>query len=101
MRIELALAREELKSELAAAKRGVIALAVALAVALVALAVSLVAVALAFPIPWLAAILIGAGMFAAAVGLGVVGRRALPTKVFEKTKGRVRTDLRELKGTMA
>jgi hypothetical protein len=101
VRIELALAREDLKNELASARRGAIALTVALAVSLVALAVTLVAVALALPVPWLAAVVIGAGMFAVAVGLGVWGRQALPAKVFEKTKGRVRTDLEEIKGTMA
>ncbi len=98
VRIELALAREDVKGELAAAKRGAIALAAALAASLVGLAVSFVAIALAFPVAWLAAVLIGGGLFALAVCLGVVGRRMLPTTLLEKTKGRVRTDLKDLRG---
>jgi putative superfamily III holin-X len=100
VRIELALARDELRSELAAAKRGAIALGAAAAVSILMISLILVAVALALPVPWLAAVLIGAGLFAVSATLGFVGRRALPTSPFERTKGRFQSDLNELKGTV-
>jgi hypothetical protein len=100
VRIELALAREELRGELTAAKRGAIALGAAAGVSIVTISVILVAVALALPVPWLAAVLIGAGLLMVAAALGFFGRRALPTRPFERTKGRFRADLNQLKGTV-
>jgi hypothetical protein len=100
VRIELALARDELRTELGAAKRGAIALGAAAGLSIVGASVILVAIALALPVPWLAAVLIGVGLCMVAMALGALGRRALPTRPFEKTKGRVQADLEELRGTV-
>jgi hypothetical protein len=67
----------------------------------VAVAMLLVGVALALPVPWLAAVLIGAGLLVAATVLGVAGWRMLPRRPLEQTRDRVGADVEELKERVA
>jgi protein-S-isoprenylcysteine O-methyltransferase Ste14 len=97
VRLEVALARRELTTELAAGKAAAIALGTASASALMALTMLLVAIALALPIPWIGAVVIGAVLLALAAGLAAVGWRRLPKRPLEKTKNRVETDIAEAK----
>jgi hypothetical protein len=97
VRLEVALARRELTTELAAGKAAAIALGAASASALMALTLLLVAIALALPIPWIGAAVIGGVLLALAAGLGALGWRKLPKKPLEKTKTRVETDIAEAK----
>lgn len=97
VRLEVAVAREDLTSKLVAAKTSAIALAAAAVLALMALTLLLVAIALALSVPWLGAALIGAALLALASGLAAMGWRARPRRLLEKTKGRVETDIAEAK----
>ena len=97
VRLEVALARNELTTELAEAKTAAIALGAGAAAALLALTMLLVAIALALPVPWIGAVATCAVLLALAAGLGAVGRKRLPKKPLERTKNRVETDIAEAK----
>jgi uncharacterized membrane protein YqjE len=101
VRIEVALAQREFDKQIAAAKKAAVPLGLAAAAAIVAVAVLLVGVALALPVPWLAAMLIGAGLLIAATVLGVAGWRILPKRPLEETRDRVGTDVEQLKERVA
>jgi Putative Actinobacterial Holin-X, holin superfamily III len=97
VRLEVALARQELTTELAVAKTSAIALGAGAVATLVGLTMLLVAIALALPVPWIGAVVLGALLLVLAAGLGVVGWRRWPKKPLEKTKKRVETDIAEAK----
>jgi hypothetical protein len=97
VRLEVAVARQQVTTELAAGKAAAIALGAASVATLMALAMLLVAIALALPIPWIGAAVIGGVLLALAAGLAVVGWRRLPKRPLEKTKNRLETDIAEAK----
>jgi hypothetical protein len=101
VRLEVALAREEMRSELAQAKVSAVALAGAAAATLISLTLFLVSVALSFPTMWLAALLIAAVLFCLAAGLWFAGWRALPKEPLADARHRIKTDLKQLKERIA
>jgi hypothetical protein len=101
VRIEVALARDELGREIAAAKTSSIAFGCATALAVTALTMFVVALVLALRGGWAGALVAGAILLAAALGLGLVGWSALPKKPLEQTKGRLRADVKQLRERMA
>jgi hypothetical protein len=101
VRLEVALAREELKSELSRARESAVALGTAAGLGLSGFAVLLVAIALAFPIPWLAAVILGAILLAVCGALAFAGYKALPRSPFGGTKERLESDLKKLRERIA
>jgi len=95
-RLEVALARNEMRSELARAKAGVIALVLATGAAVASCTLFLVAVALAFSGQVLAT-LFGLVLLLVAGGLGLLGYKRLPTKPMAETTVRISADVREIK----
>jgi hypothetical protein len=96
LRLEVALARNEMRSELARTRAGVIALLCAGGAAVAACTLFLVAIALAFSGPELAAFF-GLVLLLTAGGLGVVGYKRLPTKPMAETTVRISADVKQIK----
>jgi len=101
VRIEVALARDELGREIAAARTSAIALACAAALAVAAFTMFVVALVLAVRTGWAAAVVAGGILLAAAIGLGLVGWSAMPKKPLEETKGRLQANVKQLKERLA
>jgi hypothetical protein len=101
VRLEVLLARKELQSDLALAKKGGIVLALAAILAVSAIALLLCAVALAFATPWLAAVVLGGILLCVAAPLGFAGWKTLPKKPLGQTKERLEDDLKQLKERIA
>lgn len=101
VRIEVALARDELTHEIAAAKTSAVAFACAAAVAVGAFTMFVVALVLALKGGWAGALAAGGILLVAAIGLGLGGWSALPKKPLEQTKGRLQADVKQLKERMA
>lgn len=101
VRIEVALARDELGHEIAAAKTSGIAFGCAAAVAVAAFTMFVVALVFALKGGWAGALVAGGILLAAALGLGLVGWSALPKKPLERTKGRLQADVKQFKERMA
>jgi hypothetical protein len=97
VRIEIALAREEIGGQLAKAKVGAIALGAAAALALLASTMALVAMAAAFACVWIAALVIAGILLIAAGVIGLFGWRAMPKRPLAETRGRLESDLEQLK----
>jgi hypothetical protein len=93
-RAEVLHAKEELKSELKAAKTSGILIGAGGAAALCAVSVLLVALALLFPISEpLAVALVGAVVLVVGGGLALAGVRKIPRKPLPKTKERLKRDV--------
>lgn len=88
-RLEVALAREDFKSEITKAKTGALTLAGAAAAAPAGIALCLVALAATFPVRWLAALVLGGALLVVATAAGLIGWRALPKRPMLKTRGRL------------
>jgi hypothetical protein len=101
VRLEVALARNEVTTELAKAKRGAIALGAAAAVALSSSILFMVALALSFSVPWLAALSLAIVLLLLAGALGFAGYKMLPTRPMAQTKERIEADLSQLKERIA
>jgi hypothetical protein len=101
VRIEVALARDELGHEIAAAKTSAIAFGSAAAVAVSGFTMLVVALVFALKGGWAGALVAGGILLAAALGLGLAGWSALPKKPLERTKGRLQADVKQLKERMA
>lgn len=101
VKLEVELAKDEVRQELADAKRSAIMFAVAAVAALLAAAMMFVALALAIfpgPVPALA---IGGVLIATAAILGFVGYKKVPKKPLDRTRRRLETDARVIKEGMA
>jgi uncharacterized membrane protein YqjE len=101
VRVETALAREELKREVKHAKTAAIGFGVAAAFAIAALSLLLVALALAIDLGALSVFVVGLVSLCVAAGVGFAAYRMLPKKPLEPTKERVQRDLRMLKEHVA
>lgn len=101
VRIEVALARAEIKTELARAKRAAIAMAVALVCAIVVLCVLSVALVLALGGTPLVALAIAGVFLAFAACAAAVGYGMLPKKPLEQTRDRLGTDVNQLREHIA
>jgi hypothetical protein len=101
VRIEVALARDELRSEVRAARTTAIAAGAAAALAVAAFTMFMVAVVLASKAGWLGAVIVGAILLAAALSLGLLGWKAMPSSPLGQTKGRIQANVERLKERMA
>lgn len=101
VKLEVELAKDEVRQELADAKRSAIMFGVAAVAGLLAAAMMFVALALAiFPGP-VPALIIGAILIAAASVLGFVGYKKVPKKPLERTRRRLETDTQVIKEGVA
>jgi uncharacterized membrane protein YqjE len=98
---EIALAKTELRQELAQAKAAAFAVGFAAAAALIGLAVLVVGVSLAIDRGPLPALLFGAGFLVVAAIAFVLGYSRAPKRPLPRTLSRVQTDVRMLKGVWA
>jgi hypothetical protein len=101
VRLEVALAREELTAEITRAKAGAIALGTAGALAVSGFTMFMVTIALAFSLSWLAALLIGVILLAMAGAVGYGGYKAMPRKPLGETRERLGANLKQLKERIA
>jgi hypothetical protein len=101
VRLEVALAREDLRSEVAAAKTSAIVLGGAAAAAVAGLAVLVVALVLALDAGWVGALVAGGILLVVALALGLIGAKAMPTNPLVGTRGRILSDVRHLKERIA
>jgi hypothetical protein len=97
VRLEVALARDEVTSELARAKTAGIALGAAAALGTAGLALLLVAIAAAFPTLWLSAVVLGGLLVFTAGVLGYGAWKWMPARPLEQTKERLESDLKQLR----
>ena len=97
VRLEVELARQELKDEVLRVKVGAVAMGGAAALAMAGFTLLLVTIALASGRPWLCALLMGAGLLFGAGGLAFVGWKSMPLSPFPATRERVEASLRSLK----
>jgi hypothetical protein len=97
VRLEVAMARQEVQEELTRAKAAGVALGGAGALAIAALAMFLVAFAAAFKMIWLAALIIGGIVLLMAGALGYGGWRTIPRQPLGQTKDRLQSDLKQLR----
>jgi Putative Actinobacterial Holin-X, holin superfamily III len=101
VRIEVALARDELRRELVAARTTAIAMGTAAVMAVVALTMVMVALVLALKAGWVGALLLAAILLVAAISLGLIGWKAMPRSPLGQTKGRLQANVERLKERMA
>jgi uncharacterized membrane protein YqjE len=101
VRLEVELARVELKAELTRAMAAGVALGAAGALSIAGFAMFMVAIATAFSMTWLAALLIGVVLALLAGAAGLAGWKALPRKPLGETKERLESDLKQLKERIA
>jgi hypothetical protein len=101
VRIEVALARDEVRREVAAARTGAIALAAAAAASVAALTMFIVAIVLGLQLGWVGALVAGAILLGAALLLGLLGWKAMPTSPMGETKGRLQQNVERLKEGIA
>jgi len=97
VRLEIALAREDLRSELQRVKTAAILLGLAGALAIVALAIFDVAVVIALGTTVTAALSVAFIVVAEVAVLGFIGYRMLPKAPLARTRERLASDVRELK----
>jgi protein-S-isoprenylcysteine O-methyltransferase Ste14 len=100
-KLEVALAREEIRTEVARVRSGAIALGVAGASIVVGVAVLLAGVALVFSPAWLVAVCIGGGLLLAGTAAGLYGWRALPRQPMNETKDRIESNIKQLRERVA
>jgi hypothetical protein len=100
-KLEVALAREEIRTEMARMRSGVIALGVAGGTTVVGIAVVLTGCALTFAAAWVAAIAIGGGLLLVGLATALFGWRALPKSPMSETKDRIESDLKQLRERVA
>jgi hypothetical protein len=97
VRLEIALAREEVTTELRQARASAMVCGGAAVVAIASITMFMVSIALAFSAPWLAALVIGAILLCIAGALGFAAYKARPAKPMAQTKARIEADLAQLK----
>ncbi len=101
VRLEVALAREEITAELRQAKAGGVAAGAAIATGLAGFTMFMVTIALAFSMKWFAALIIG-GILVCMAGACAYGAwKLLPTRPMGDTRERLQSDLRQLKERIA
>lgn len=97
VRLEVALAREDLRTELKQAKTAGILLGIAAALAVVAIAMFDVAVIIALGNTVTAALIVAFLVVAEVAVIGFIGYRKLPKAPLQRTRERLTSDVRELK----
>lgn len=100
-RIEIALAKEDVKDELRHAQRAVVALGIALAASVVVLSLLAVALVLAIGGTAVAALLVALGFLIVGAIAGGLGVGLLPKAPLAKTRERLENDVNQLKEHVA
>jgi hypothetical protein len=100
IRLEVAIARRELKEELAQAKTSAVGFGIAGVSATLGVAMLLVAIVTAFRLEWLVALVIGALLLVLAGSTALAAYRAMPRKPLEEARERIESDMRVLKERM-
>jgi hypothetical protein len=101
VRIEVKLAKEDVKSEVKSASRAAIGFGVAAASSLMMMTMLAVALVLAIgPSPW-AALLVAGGFLVVCAVAGIVGYAQLPKKPLARTRERMESDVNHLKEHIA
>ena len=101
VKLEVALAVDEARGELAAAKKAGIGLGAAGALAISAVTMFFVAIAAAFVPMAIAALVVGGALLVVAAGVGLLGWRALPRKPLAETRKRLESDIKPLQERIA
>jgi hypothetical protein len=101
VRIEVALARDELEQELGAAKSSAFAMGIAAAALVAAFAVLMVALVLTLKVGWVGALVVGGILLATAAALAAIGWKGMPRSPLGVTKGRLRANVEQLKERIA
>ncbi|HEY6463597.1 MAG TPA: phage holin family protein [Polyangiaceae bacterium] len=101
VQLEVALAVDGAKGDLAKAKTAGVSLGAAAALAICAITMFFVALAAAFIPMWLAALVVGGGLLLVAAVLAAVGWRALPRKPLAETRARLESDVKQLRERIA
>jgi cytochrome c-type biogenesis protein CcmH/NrfG len=101
VRIEVALARDELRRELAAARLSATLVSTAAAVTVSSFTMFMVAVVLALRAGWVGAVVVGSTLLAAALLLGLFGWKAMPTQPLGETKHRLQANVERFKERIA
>jgi uncharacterized membrane protein YqjE len=96
MKLEVALAKQEVKEDLNDIKMSGIALGAAGVLGIVGLSMLALGLVLAIAATWACALLVGAAFLLLAVVAAYVGYSKLPRKPLERTKKRLETDLQQL-----
>jgi hypothetical protein len=99
--VEIRLAKDEVRSELAALKSGVIAFVAAALLANLALSSVLIAAVAALGLRAYHVLVATAIFLVTAAVAGLVGYRLVPKDVMARTRGRIETDVRLLKEAIA
>lgn len=97
VRLEVALAHEEIKTELARARVGAVALAAGAAAGLAGGTLCLVAIAASFSVAWLAALVLGIVVLSLGGAAALLGWRALPKRLMSETRQRFEIEVRQFK----
>jgi uncharacterized membrane protein YqjE len=101
VRLEIALARDDVRGEIAAARTSAIAIGLAFAVGVMGLTMFVVAIVLALRAGWVGALVAGGVLLLAAIALALVGWKALPTRPLDDTRGRLVSDVNRIKEGIA
>jgi hypothetical protein len=101
VQLEVALAVDGAKGDLAKARTAGISLGAAAALAVCAVTMFFVALAAAFVPMWLAALVVGGVLLLIGGILGLVGWRALPRKPLAETRARLESDVKQLRERIA
>lgn len=101
VRLEAALARQEVRDELSRAKAAAVALGAAGALAVSGWTMFMVTIALAFKWSWLAALILGGILTFLAAAMALGGWSALPGRPLAQTRERIGADVKQLKERIA
>ena len=101
VRLEVALAREELTAELSRTKAAVACLGAAGALVVSGVTLMLAAIALAFTKAWIVSLVLGGILVVLAGAIGFGGWKSIPRKLLGETRERIGSDLKQLKERIA
>jgi hypothetical protein len=101
VRLEVALARQELTAELSRAKASVASFAAAGVLGVCGLTLMLAAIPLAFRMAWLVALVLGAILAVVACAIALGSWMGRPRKLLGETRERIQSDLKQLKERIA
>ena len=101
VRLEVALAREDLKSEVGAVRSCAIMMGAAAAALVVSLGLLLVALVFAIGAGWVGALVAGGALLLLAGLLGLAGWRAMPKSFFGETRERLLAEVDTLRERIA
>jgi hypothetical protein len=96
VKVEVALAQNDLDAQWRRARTAAIAFVVAAGAGSAALAVVVCAVALATQVPVTVSVIAALALFASSGAAAWIGLRAIPEKLLGRTRARLETDVREL-----